>query len=142
MKEDCACTCSGQVNAPRMLLVVKRKPRSLPPFRMLQVVKRKPLDFLHVYHHSVVVLMCWNWMQFGQSLQVRPLPSLLSHCQCWNCIQLGQSLQPPPLPPFQVIASVVINCSSLLRQRGNQRVSRGCCEVCLSGVLQRLFEGL
>ena len=35
-----------------------------------QVLKRKPLDFLHVYHHAVVALMCWNWMTFSQSLQV------------------------------------------------------------------------
>ncbi|EKX47538.1 hypothetical protein GUITHDRAFT_137321 [Guillardia theta CCMP2712] len=37
-----------------------------------KVLKRKPLDFLHVYHHAVVVLMCWNWLEYSQSLQPPP----------------------------------------------------------------------
>eukprot|EP00285_Hemiselmis_virescens_P002323 CAMPEP_0173407312 /NCGR_PEP_ID=MMETSP1356-20130122/66798_1 /TAXON_ID=77927 ORGANISM="Hemiselmis virescens, Strain PCC157" /NCGR_SAMPLE_ID=MMETSP1356 /ASSEMBLY_ACC=CAM_ASM_000847 /LENGTH=250 /DNA_ID=CAMNT_0014368469 /DNA_START=62 /DNA_END=814 /DNA_ORIENTATION=+ len=36
---------------------------------VFKVIKRKPLDFLHVYHHAVVVFMCYNWLDHAQSLQ-------------------------------------------------------------------------
>jgi hypothetical protein len=36
---------------------------------VFKVLKRKPLDFLHVYHHSVVATMCYLWLESAQSLQ-------------------------------------------------------------------------
>ncbi|KAF3790612.1 Elongation of fatty acids protein 3-like [Nymphaea thermarum] len=34
------------------------------------LLKKKPLTFLHVYHHAVVVVMCFLWLQHVQSLLV------------------------------------------------------------------------
>lgn len=34
------------------------------------VLKKKPLSLLHVYHHAVVVVMCYLWLEYQQSLQV------------------------------------------------------------------------
>ncbi|XP_002980011.2 elongation of fatty acids protein 3-like [Selaginella moellendorffii] len=34
------------------------------------ILRKKPLTFLHVFHHSTVIVMCFFWLQFTQSLQV------------------------------------------------------------------------
>ncbi len=31
-------------------------------------LKKKPLTFLQMYHHTVIVLMCWSWIQSGWSM--------------------------------------------------------------------------
>jgi hypothetical protein len=36
---------------------------------VILVLKKKPLSFLHVYHHSLVIVMCWLWLQVSCSLQ-------------------------------------------------------------------------
>eukprot|EP00884_Botryococcus_braunii_P010516 jgi/Botrbrau1/19466/Bobra.0338s0086.1 len=36
---------------------------------ILLVLKGKPLTVLHVFHHSVVVVMAWLWLDQAQSLQ-------------------------------------------------------------------------
>jgi len=30
---------------------------------ILLVLKKKPLTFLHVYHHSIIVVLSWSWLQ-------------------------------------------------------------------------------
>lgn len=37
---------------------------------VLRVLKAQPLSFLHLFHHAVVLLMSYGWLQFAQSLQV------------------------------------------------------------------------
>lgn len=34
-----------------------------------KALKRKPLDFLHLHHHALVVVMCYLWLVSAQSLQ-------------------------------------------------------------------------
>ena len=38
---------------------------------MLQLLKGRPPPhfFLHVYHHAVVLLMAWSWLEYRQTLQ-------------------------------------------------------------------------
>ena len=38
---------------------------------VLQLLKGRPPPhfFLHVYHHAVVLQMCWLWLEYSQSLQ-------------------------------------------------------------------------
>ena len=38
---------------------------------VLQLFKGRPPPhfFLHVYHHAVVLLMAWNWLEYVQTLQ-------------------------------------------------------------------------
>lgn len=35
---------------------------------VILVLRKKPLSFLHVYHHSFVVIMCWLWLQVRASI--------------------------------------------------------------------------
>ena len=37
---------------------------------LLQLLRDRPLKFLHVFHHAVVVVMAWGWLEYAQSLQV------------------------------------------------------------------------
>jgi hypothetical protein len=37
---------------------------------LIMVLKRRPLTFLHVFHHAVVLVMSFLWLEFVQSLQV------------------------------------------------------------------------
>lgn len=37
---------------------------------VILVLKKRPLTFLHVYHHAMVVVMCFLWLEYSQSLQV------------------------------------------------------------------------
>ncbi|KAJ3417002.1 hypothetical protein HDV05_007484 [Chytridiales sp. JEL 0842] len=32
---------------------------------VILVLKKKPLIFLHWYHHAIVILMVWTWLEFG-----------------------------------------------------------------------------
>ncbi|RKO92310.1 ELO family, partial [Blyttiomyces helicus] len=32
---------------------------------VILVLKKKPLIFLHWYHHAIVILMVWSWLQYG-----------------------------------------------------------------------------
>ncbi|KAI9332286.1 GNS1/SUR4 family-domain-containing protein [Zopfochytrium polystomum] len=32
---------------------------------VILVLKKKPLIFLHWYHHAIVILMVWSWLEFG-----------------------------------------------------------------------------
>ncbi|KAJ3277800.1 hypothetical protein HDU76_010171 [Blyttiomyces sp. JEL0837] len=32
---------------------------------VILVLKKKPLIFLHWYHHAIVILMVWTWLQYG-----------------------------------------------------------------------------
>eukprot|EP00741_Cyanophora_paradoxa_P023777 tig00021621_g22966.t1 len=32
---------------------------------VIMVLKKKPLNFLHVFHHSSVILMVWSWLESG-----------------------------------------------------------------------------
>lgn len=34
------------------------------------VLRKKPLTFLHIFHHATVVLMCFFWLEYTQSLQI------------------------------------------------------------------------
>ncbi|KAI5060669.1 hypothetical protein GOP47_0025089 [Adiantum capillus-veneris] len=36
----------------------------------IMVLKRRPLTFLHVFHHAIVVIMSFFWLQYVQSLQI------------------------------------------------------------------------
>lgn len=37
---------------------------------LIFILKRKTLSFLHVFHHATVIVMCYFWLQFVQSLQI------------------------------------------------------------------------
>lgn len=63
---------------------------------LFKVLKRKPLDFLHVYHHAVVALMCYNWMMFSQSLQTMGLMcNALVHVFMYYYFALTVYMPPP-----------------------------------------------
>ncbi len=34
------------------------------------ILKKRPLTFLHVFHHATVIIMCYLWLQFVQSLEI------------------------------------------------------------------------
>eukprot|EP00960_Hanusia_phi_P017536 516123-Hanusia_phi.AAC.8 len=86
-----------------------------------KVLKRKPLDFLHVYHHAIVVLMCWNWLEFSQSLQStspRPGGSGTSPKGRSFSFKPGQSAVTPA--GSSIVRSVRLQfhpCSAFLRPR-------------------------
>lgn len=37
---------------------------------LIMILKRRPLTFLHVFHHAIVVIMSFFWLQYSQSLQI------------------------------------------------------------------------
>eukprot|EP00250_Pteridium_aquilinum_P023179 c2633_g1_i1 orf=279-1211(+) len=37
---------------------------------LIMILKRRPLTFLHVFHHAIVVIMSFFWLQYAQSLQI------------------------------------------------------------------------
>lgn len=37
---------------------------------LIMILKRRPLTFLHVFHHAIVVVMSFFWLQYTQSLQI------------------------------------------------------------------------
>jgi hypothetical protein len=37
---------------------------------LILILKKRTLTFLHVFHHATVILMCYFWLQFAQSLQI------------------------------------------------------------------------
>ena len=75
---------------------------------LFKVLKRKPLDFLHVYHHAVVALMCFNWMNHSQSLQTMGLMfNALVHVIMYFYFALTVYMPPPwwkrYITTFQII---------------------------------------
>ncbi|KAJ7547288.1 hypothetical protein O6H91_08G078500 [Diphasiastrum complanatum] len=37
---------------------------------VIVILRKKPLTFLHVFHHATVVIMCFNWLEYSQSLHI------------------------------------------------------------------------
>ena len=31
-------------------------------------LKKKPLTFLQMYHHTIIVVLCWSWLATGWSV--------------------------------------------------------------------------
>eukprot|EP00290_Baffinella_frigidus_P016041 CAMPEP_0180212570 /NCGR_PEP_ID=MMETSP0987-20121128/13574_1 /TAXON_ID=697907 /ORGANISM="non described non described, Strain CCMP2293" /LENGTH=269 /DNA_ID=CAMNT_0022170253 /DNA_START=185 /DNA_END=994 /DNA_ORIENTATION=- len=82
---------------------------------VFKVLKRKPLDFLHVYHHAVVALMCWNWMTFAQSLQTLGLLANTGiHVVMYYYFALTIYRPPPWWKKFVTMGQIVQFQSSLV----------------------------
>jgi fatty acid elongase 3 len=76
----------------------------------LQLIQGKtpPNYFLHVFHHSIVIIMCWSWISSGASMQ---FIGLLVNCFVHTVMyyyfylkSLGQS------PPWKSWGSVNLLC--------------------------------
>mmetsp|Transcript_4467 Transcript_4467/g.9763 ORF Transcript_4467/g.9763 Transcript_4467/m.9763 type:complete len:272 (+) Transcript_4467:241-1056(+) len=82
---------------------------------VFKVLYRKPLDFLHVYHHAVVALMCWNWMTFAQSLQTLGLLANTGiHVVMYYYFALTIYRPPPWWKKFVTMGQIVQFQSSLV----------------------------
>ncbi|GLJ24545.1 hypothetical protein SUGI_0469310 [Cryptomeria japonica] len=64
---------------------------------IILVLKKRPLTFLHVYHHAVVVVMCFLWLEYSQSLQIIALITNASvHTLMYTYYLLCSIGYPPP----------------------------------------------
>eukprot|EP01018_Ginkgo_biloba_P019514 Gb_31554 [translate_table: standard] len=64
---------------------------------IILVLRKRPLTFLHVYHHAVVVVMCFLWLEYSQSLQIIALiTNALVHTLMYTYYFLCSIGYPPP----------------------------------------------
>ena len=42
-------------------------------------LKKKPLTFLQMYHHTIIVVMCWTWLHWGWPLHWYAVVQFITH---------------------------------------------------------------
>ena len=67
-------------------------------------LKKKDLTFLQMYHHTVIVLLCWSWLEAGWPLHWYPL-ALRCSSMCFT---------PTMLPPGSLISSALCRIGVML----------------------------
>ncbi len=61
------------------------------------ILKKRPLTFLHVFHHATVIIMCYLWLQFVQSLEIITLlTNTIVHVIMYSYYFLCSINHPPP----------------------------------------------
>lgn len=75
---------------------------------LILVLKKKKLNFLHVYHHSLVILMSYLWLQGQQSLQtVGLLANTGIHVLMYFYYMMHSLGYPPPWRKFVTNSQIV-----------------------------------
>eukprot|EP00897_Mesotaenium_endlicherianum_P005527 jgi/Mesen1/5001/ME000025S04401 len=75
---------------------------------LLLVLKKKPLSVLHVYHHALVIVMCYLWLQERQSLQtIGLLTNTGIHVVMYFYYFMHSIGRPPPWRKFVTNSQII-----------------------------------
>ncbi|KAJ7516876.1 hypothetical protein O6H91_21G002600 [Diphasiastrum complanatum] len=90
---------------------------------VIVVLRKKQLTFFHVFHHAAVIIMCFCWLQYTQSLQVLTILSNTGAHAILYCylflVSIGYSL---PWKKFVTDCQIVQSVFSLVTSIGCLRL--------------------
>eukprot|EP01018_Ginkgo_biloba_P011946 Gb_34824 [translate_table: standard] len=96
----------------------------------IRILRKMPLGFLHIFHHMMVVCMCFLWLEFSQSLQILGiLTNTLVHMIIYSRFFCCNDELPPPYTKLAAncqIVQFVILCAGYVAMLRLHFTKEGC----------------